>query len=105
MPPHKPYIPKDVQQILEHLSMMFLKSPTFKDTFFTDRNVEQVFYELNEGLKRSRKKIDVEDYEQLLTLSQRMREHFEADPEDSNGQAREGRKLIREMQIMLLRKV
>lgn len=98
---YKPYIPKNIGEVLELLSLIFLKSPTFKDSFFVHRNVDTVFLQLNEGLKKIRKKIGEERYAALTALSDRMRAHFEADPEDSNGQAREGRKLVREMQAIL----
>ena len=81
--------------------MMMLKSPTFRDDYFTQRNVETVFFELNEGLKFIHKKLGDERYKKLSALSDRMRAHFEADPEDKTEDARAGRRIIREMEDIL----
>jgi hypothetical protein len=98
---YKPYIPKTVAEVVELLTLIFYKSPTFKDSFFVHRNVDTVFSQLSEGLKNIRKKIGDERFEQLTSLAKQARAHFEADPEDSNDRAREGRKLVREMQAIL----
>lgn len=42
-----------------------------------------------------------ERFQTLSTLSDRARAHFEADPSDNTGEAREGRRLIREMEEIL----
>jgi len=81
--------------------MMMLKSPTFEDEYFTNINVDMVFFELNEGLKFIQKKLGDERYQKLRTLSDKMRAHFEADPEDKTDDARAGRRIIREMEDIL----
>lgn len=92
-----PHIPKTRSQVLDQLSFMLLKSPTFEDPTFPGRSVETAFLQLNEGLNAIRKKIGEERFETLAALSARTRAHFESDPEDNNGGTREGRKLVNEM--------
>jgi hypothetical protein len=98
---YKYYIPETVDDIDDLLTLIFYKSPTFRDTFLVHRNVDTIFAQLSEGLQNIRKEIGEERHALLTLLSARAREHFEADPEDANGQSREGRKLVREMQTML----
>ncbi len=81
--------------------MVMLSSPTFKDDYFTERSVETVFSSLNGGLVNIRKKLGEERYQTLSALSDRMRAHFEADPEDKTEDARAGRRIIREMEDVL----
>ena len=101
MPRYKPYIPKNVSDIMDHLGMMMLASPTFEDDYFTERSVETVFSALNEGLKNIQKKLGEERYQKLRVLSDRMRAHFEADPEDKTEDGLAGRQIIREMRDIL----
>jgi len=100
---YKPLIPQSIGEIMDLLASMMLSAPTFRDAYFTERNVETEFFALNEGLGVMRKKLGEERYDALIDLSHRMRAHFEADPDDTNGQARSGRKLIREMEDLLKR--
>ena len=98
---YKPYVPQNVGDMMDLLGMVMLSSPTFKDDYFTERNVETVFSTLNGGLQNTRKKLGEERFQALRTLSDRMRAHFEADPEDKTGDALAGRRLIREMEDIL----
>jgi hypothetical protein len=102
---YRPYIPKTADELVDLLSLIFAKSPIFTDTFFVHRTIDTVFSQLSEGLQNVRPKIGEERYNDLVALAHRMRSHFEADPEDTNGQAREGRKLVREMQAILGHKI
>lgn len=101
--PYKPYIPQDVGELLDLLGYMMLASPTFKDDtgYFPERNIDTAFYALNEGLVVIRKKLGAERYAALTALSDKMRALFEADPNDSAGNARAGRTLIQEMRDIL----
>lgn len=101
MPQSKPNIPHGIGELMDHLGMMMLKSPTFKDEYFTNLNIDLVFFELNEGLKFIYKKLGDERYQKLRALSDRMRAHFEADPEDKTEDALAGRRIIREMEDSL----
>jgi len=85
------------------LGGMMLLFPTFKDLtgYFPGRNIDNTFYELNEGLKLLQPKLGEELYLKLRGMSDRMRAHFEADPECKTGDARKGRDLLLEMMDQL----
>ena len=80
----KLYIPQGISEIWDFLGAMMLSAPKFKDKtgYFPDRNIDTEFFALNEGLKTIRKKVGEENYQALVALSDKMRAHFEADPED-----------------------
>jgi len=81
-----------------------LTSPTFRDlTDYFDQNIDTEFTALNEGLKVIRSKLGEERYAELAAMSDRMRVLFEADPEDTNGDAEKGREFIDQMQTALKR--
>ena len=102
-PPYKPYTPKGVSEIIDYLGMMMLSSPTFVDRtgYLPGRNIENTFSELNEGLRLIRGKLGDERYLKLVEMSDRMRAHFEADPEDKTDDSLKGRELIEEMETLL----
>jgi hypothetical protein len=106
--PYKPTIPNTIGEIIDHLAWMLGRAPTFNDPFFDvafpGRDIAMAFFELREGLGRIRQKLGEHRYQALIELSDRMRAHFEADPEDTNGRTREGRKLIHEMEDILTRR-
>jgi hypothetical protein len=102
--PYKPYIPQTIGEVMDHIGMMMLKSPLFKDDFFVEQNIDTVFFSLNEGLKVVRKNLGEERYAALVSLSDRMRAHFEADPEDKTEGALKGRELIHEMEDILTKR-
>lgn len=97
------YIPKTVGDIMDHLGFMMLWSPTFKDVsgWFPGQNAETTFFALNEGLKNVRRKIGDEHFQALMELSDRMRAHFDADPEDKTDDSIKGRECILEMETIL----
>jgi len=78
---------------------MRLLSPTFKDItgYFPGRNIDNTFYELNGGLRLLQPKLGDDLYLKLRDMSDRMRAHFEADPEDQTDDALKGRAIIGEM--------
>jgi hypothetical protein len=98
-----PYIPQSVSEILENLGSMMLSAPAFLDDsgYFPDRNIESEFYLLNEGMRLIRKRLGEEKYVTLAGMSDQMRAHFEADPEDVTGEATQGRKIIDQMMFIL----
>jgi hypothetical protein len=104
--PYEPRVPKGTSEIIDLLGMMMLKSPTFVDTtgYFPGRNVETIFHSLNEGLRLIREKLGEERYLRLIEMSDRMRAHFEADPEDKTDDTLKGRAIIREMEVLLKQK-
>ena len=105
--PYKPHIPTDVGEMRDLLGSMMLRSPTFVDStgYFPGRNLETVFYALNEGLRLIRGKLGEERYLKLSDLSDRMRAHFEADPENKTDDTLKGRAIIHEMEELLKQKV
>ena len=103
MPLPKPYIPQTVSELMDMLGMMMLKSPTFADKtgYFPDRNIDTVFGQLNESLRQLRGKLGEERYLKLVAMSERMRAHFEADPENKTDDTIKGRDIIVEMEGLL----
>lgn len=103
-PNRKPYIPQGIGEVIDQLGSMMLSSPKFKSRFPWEReeNIDTNFFQLNEGLKTVRRQIGEETYAQLVALSDTMRAHFEADPEDKTEDGLKGRDCIEEM-IELLR--
>jgi hypothetical protein len=104
--PAKLYVPEGVSEIIDQLGMMVLRSPTFVDNTgrFPYRNIDVVFLQLNEALRRIRGKLGDERYLKLLDMADRMRAHFEADPEDKTDDSMKGRDLIEDMQNLLKQK-
>jgi hypothetical protein len=101
---YKTYTPRGVGEIMDHLGYMMLSSPAFADPDFIGRNLETAFAELSEGIRLIRPKLGDERYAKLIELSDRMRAHFEADPEDKTQDAIKGRELILEMEDILKQK-
>ena len=103
MRPANMYIPQGVSEIIDHLGLMMLYSPTFVDDtgYFPNRNIDTVFHQLNEGLRLIRGKLGKERYLKLVEMSDRMRAHFEADPENKTDDTLKGRDIISEMEDLL----
>jgi len=97
------YIPETVGEVMDKLASMMLGSPKFEDHsgYFPEQSLDTEFYALNEGLKLLRKKLGEERFQTLIALSDRMRAHFEADPEDKTDDAIKGREIILEMRELL----
>jgi hypothetical protein len=93
----------DIEDIRTFLCWMVLAGPTFIDQsgYFPGRDMDKVFFGLNESLKRIRNKVGDERYQKLADMSRRMRAHFEADPEDKTDDAIKGRELIEDMRDLL----
>lgn len=102
-PLYKPYVPKSVSEVRDCLRAMMVDSPTFVDKtgYFPGRNLKTTFYALNEGLRLLREELGEERYLKLTDMSDRMRAHFEADPEDKTDDALKGRAIIEEMEDLL----
>lgn len=97
------YVPETVGEVMDKLASMMLESPRFEDIsgYFPEQNIETEFYALNEGLRKLQKRLGEERYQRLKTLSDQMRRHFEADPEDKTDDAIKGREIILEMRELL----
>jgi hypothetical protein len=103
LPPYVPNIPKSPSEIIQLLALMMLYSPRFLDKtgYFPEQSIDTVFHELNEGLRQNKAKLGEELYAKLVEMSTRMRAHFEADPGNKTGDTRKGRRIIREMELLL----
>ncbi|MCJ2186776.1 hypothetical protein [Novosphingobium beihaiensis] len=101
--PYAPYIPKSISELMDLLGWMILHSPKFEDDsgHFPGQSIDTEFFALNEGLKSIRKKVGEENYQKLAELSEQMRVHFEADPEDKTEDGIKGRDCIMDMEDIL----
>jgi len=97
--PYEPLIPNTVGEVIELLGWMMLNSPKFEDTsgYFPGQNIDTEFFALKEGLKANCNRLGEERCAVLLALSDRMRAHFQADPENKTDDTLAGRALILEM--------
>jgi len=88
-----------MSEILDMLNGMMIISPRFEDLtgYFPGMNIDNTFCELNEGLRLMQPKLGEELYSKLREMSDRMRAHFEADPEDKTEDSLKGRAIILEM--------
>jgi hypothetical protein len=102
---YKPHIPQTIGELKDQLGSMMLSSPRFQDDtgYFPGMGIDTEFFALNEGLAFLRNKLGTERYEALRALSDRMRAHFEADPQDGTDDALKGREIIQEMEDLLTR--
>ena len=100
---YRPYIPQTLGELMDHIGAMMLGAPTFKDKtgYFPQMSIDTEFFALNEGLLATRKKLGEERYMTLRSVSDKMRTLFESDPDNTNGNSKAGRKLIREMEDIL----
>jgi hypothetical protein len=98
------YVPQSVSELNDFLGFMIVRSPLFEDVAFPGQSIATVFAELSESLQLLRPKIGEERFQRLSELAQRVRTHFEADPDDNNGETSAGRKLIYEMKAVLRRR-
>lgn len=99
----EPYIPQSLSEIYDLLGSMMLHAPTFVDELghFPERNIDSEFHELVESFGVVRKKLGEERYARLIDLAGRAKALFAADPDDDNGKADEGRKLLAEIEDLI----
>jgi hypothetical protein len=100
---YTPYIPQTTGEVYDLLGSMMLSSPKFIDKtgYFPDRNIDTEFFALKEGLNNVRKKLGEERYLAAIDMADRMRVHFEADPEDKTDDGLAGRQLIIDIEDLL----
>ena len=90
----------NVIDIRSLLDTMTRSSPKFIG-YLSKSYIDPTFHQLNEGLLMLRGKLGEELYLKLSEMSDGMRAHFEADPENKTGDTLKGRAIIREMMDML----
>ncbi|HEX8901062.1 hypothetical protein [Vitreimonas sp.] len=97
------YVPATISELLDHLELMLTMSPTFKDRtgYFPKHSPDYIFGQLYDGLLLSKSDIGDVRYEAIVVLAGEARVLFDADPQDDNGQAHEGRKIILKMEDIL----
>lgn len=93
----EPLVPRDILELMDHLSMMLVKAPRFALASSPPLSIEQVFFELNAGLTNIREVVGDDSYATLAELSERAKVLFETDPDDTSGDTRAGRQLILQM--------
>ena len=98
-----PYIPRTVGELSDQLGSMMLSCPKFEDDsgFFPGQGIGTEFEALGGGLKNLRPVIGDDRFFRLTEMSQRMRTHFEADPEDKTDDTLAGRDIIEQMEEIL----
>ena len=101
---YKRHVPQNVGELLDHLTYIMFSGPAFEDPHFVGRDLEAAFFELNEALRLMRKKLGEDRFSKLTELSDRVRAHYEADPEKTTGDTLKGRELIIEMEKLLKKK-
>lgn len=103
MKPANARVPETIQELLETLTSMLLKAPKFLDKtgYFPYYDLDYFFRELSGGLSYNRQSLGEERYKQLTQMSDRMRAHFEADPDDKTGETLIGCKIIHQMEDVL----
>jgi len=100
---YKHYIREDIRELRDFFAKIILQSPKFLDTtgYFPHRNIDTVFFELNESLRHLQGKLGEEAYLKLRDMSDRARAYFEADPEDKADGRRKGCAIIHEMEDLV----
>ena len=103
MKPYKPYISQTVSELWDKLGSMMLNSPTFIDEtgFYPAKGIDSEFFSLNESLKLLRPQFGEENYAKMVALSDKMRAHFEADPEDKTDDTLMGRDCLLAMEDII----
>ena len=93
---YKSYVPQTPGELIDFLTGMLRDSPTFTDKWghFPHRTIDTQFTALKESFAVLRKQLGEERYVQLVDMADRMRAHFEADPEDKTEDGAAGRKLL-----------
>jgi hypothetical protein len=90
---HKMMNAIDPRDLLDSMTRAAPKFIGYADKSYTDT----IFRYLNEGLEMKRENLGEERYLKLRKMSDVARAHFEADPDETTGETRTGRAIIREM--------
>ncbi len=94
------YVPQTLSEIHDYLAGTMGNAPSFVDRtgFMPEHNIDREFEGLLKGVELNRKKLGEERYTRLIDLAARMKAAFAADPEDKNGQANEGFRLLNQFE-------
>lgn len=100
---YEAYVAQTIGELMDQLGSIMLDSPKFEDKFgyFPGKDLDKTFRGLMLSLDQLRKKLGERRYAKLVELAGRMRAHFEADPDDTTGEAWDGRRIINDMEDLL----
>lgn len=100
---HARYVPQSLSEIYDYLAGTLGGAPKFVDDtgFFPDRNIDTEFAVLVAAFDKARGKLGEERYAKLIDLATKTKALFLADPNDDNGKALEGCKLIWEIEDII----
>lgn len=99
--PFKQYVPQDVSELYDMMAMMVMASPTFKSDYFAEQTLETVFAAFVEGLAVAADELGAQRYQSLIELTAKARALFESDPWEKTGAAREGQRILWDMEDLL----
>lgn len=104
MSSYTPYIPQHIYEITDLLAVFMIDAPLFVDKsgYFSGKTIDTEFFRLREGIKAIRVEIGEDRFATANGLIDRMRTHFEADPQDKTDDSVKGRELILVLQTLLL---
>lgn len=83
------------------MAMMVIAAPTFKSDYFTEQTLETVFVAFVEGLAVAKDELGTQRYQSLVGLTAKARALFESDPWEKTGAAKEGQRILWEMEDLL----
>ena len=94
---------RTIGELIDFLAGMLRDSPTFVDRWghFPRQTIDTQFTALKDSFAVLRRQLGEERHAQLIDMADRMRAHFEADPEDKTEDGAAGRKLLFEMEDVL----
>jgi hypothetical protein len=76
MKPKEMYVPQTIQELIELINSMLLAAPKFTDKtgWLPFLNLDYVFQQLNQGLSFNRQTLGEERYNELMRMSDQMRQ-------------------------------
>jgi hypothetical protein len=102
--PYKRYVPQNISELIDFLTGIVAISPKFIDRtgHFPHKSIDTEFGALNDSLELNRGQLGEECYLKLREMSDRIRAHFEADPDVTTGDTVKGCQMIWEMEDVLI---
>jgi hypothetical protein len=100
---YRPHIAQNLDELVGSLYCMLGDAPKFvaHSDLLEGMNIDAEFAALNDGLEFLRPELGEELFQRFYKMTGEIKTCFEADPDDSNGEAMRGRHLIFEMEETL----
>lgn len=100
---YKPHVARNLDELVGILYCMLGDAPKFvaSSDLLEGMNIDAEFGALNESLELLKPELGEELFQRFVQMTGEIRACFEADPDDSNGEAMRGRHLIFEMEETL----